>query len=154
MITIFTLIGQFLVHPYAVPLWGALSFLILQGVNVWRDKSKNKIEEKKVEVSGVLGDRQNDREDFQVIKETLYAEMGRMKTVQDETTKQLDEANEETKKCEERYFELATQYRELLKYCATLARKVRILEAKVTAHVSEEANDKTRVDPETQGDSE
>lgn len=148
------LISQFLLHPAAVPLWGILSFFIVQGLTALNNRRKNSIEQKKLDVTENLGERQSTREEFAVIKDTLYKELERLKTTQEETSKQLEEANEETKKCEERYFELATQYRELLKYCATLARKVRLLEAKVTAHVSEENNNNNEQNgthPETTG---
>ena len=145
-------IYHFLIHPLAIPIWGLLSAVAVHLFNVWKESSKNKIEERKVDVEENKTDRSNDREDFQVIKDSLYAELNRMKEVQADTSRQLQESNEETQKCEQRYFELATQYRELLKYCATLARKVRILETKVQDHVSEEnnnKNDETRTNSET-----
>lgn len=143
-------------HPLATPIWGVISAILLQLFNAWRERSKNRIESRKVDVTESQGDRQQNREDFQVLTDALRKELDRVREVQAETTKQLEESNEETKKCEQRYFELATQYRELLKYCATLARQVRELEGKLQAHVSREkklSNDKKRTNQETTGSS-
>lgn len=146
----------FISHPYMIPVWGAVSALSIHLFNVWQTSSKNKLEEKKLNLTEVQGDRQQDREDFQVIKDSLYSEIDRLKVSQAETTSKLEESNEETQKCEQRYFELATQYRELLKYCATLSKRVRELEAKFQAEVSRSKrsrNDKRRTNQETTGHS-
>lgn len=145
---------QFITHPYTVPIWAALSALLIHFVNVWIQKSKNKIENRKIDVTETHGERQQTRDDFNAITDALRRELTRVKDAQAEANQHLEEANEETKKCEQRYFELATQYRELLRYCAALAKQVRELEAKVQAHVSHEKklnNDKRRTNSETTG---
>lgn len=139
MTVILTLL-HFATSPVAIPFWGALAFIVAHFLTLWNNERKLKLENTKIDLSDVQDKRKQDREDFMTIRDTLYKELDRMNTVQANTTRQLEESYEETKKCEQRYFELATQYRELLKYCANLGREVRELKAKVQAHVSKESN--------------
>lgn len=135
------LVWNFLVSPLAIPFWGGITALGLHLFSVWRDSKKLSLEK-----------RQQDREDFRVIKDSLRDDLDHVKSVQVETTRQLEEAKEETEKCEKRYFELATQYRELLKYCAGLAREFREMKATLQIHVfKEEQHEQNAANPTTTG---
>lgn len=123
LLTLYT----FATSPIAVPLWGAISFFTLKLFEFLKERKKAKQEDKKLN----QGDRREDREDFQVITDSLRTELDRL-------NKSLSEANDETQKCEQRYFELSTQYRELLLYCARLGRTVRNLEQRLQKHVADE----------------
>lgn len=129
MIELGLLLGNIIFGPYSAPIWAGVSGLIVLYVNNNLNKKKQTLDEHK-----------DTREEFQIIKDSLYLELDRLKTHQVETSKSLLDADEETKKCEKRYFELAIQYKELLGYCAALAREVRDLKVHVSGLVSENKN--------------
>lgn len=126
-------IVKFLASSYTAPLWGAISAVAALTINHIYNKNKLKLEKNK-----------DVREDFQVIKESLYEEIERLKVTQEETKQSLIEAEEETKKCERRYYELAVQYKELLAYCAALATEFRKLEQRVANMHTNDTNGNKR----------
>lgn len=112
---IITNIVSLVFSKYAIPLWGVLSGYLMYRLKIHTSK----------------------RDDFTVIRDTLYKEIERLKANAEETKKMLLDAKAETDKCEARYFELSTQHRELLKHCIFLTKELKALKQDIKDHVEQ-----------------
>jgi chromosome segregation ATPase len=117
---------------YAIPVWGIISGVL--GYLLKRHSSR--------------------RDDFVVIRDTLYEEIDRLKTEIKETRQSLEDSAEDNKKCEAKYYELALQHKELLKHCVFLSRELKALQDRIKGCEDREqyiVDDKRRINNEDSG---
>lgn len=113
MITTITLSTIFL-GAYSAPIWGAISAgLVFLGNTIFKALDRR--------THNKENNREQTRDDFVVIRDSLNSEIERLKESQSAMA-------EDNKKCEQKYYELSIQYRELLRYYSILSNKVKDLQ--------------------------